>query len=95
MLWAEYSYSTSFHITAKSIPFNLVYERDPLPLLHYEETSPTFIEDLENSLVQRDEIGTLSVGEKLSPRHFSPYEVLQQAGLVAYKMQLSAEAAIH
>ena len=44
LLWAEYSYNTSFHTAAQTTPFRIVYNWDPPSLLTYEARSSVFME---------------------------------------------------
>jgi hypothetical protein len=37
--WVEYCYNSSYHSTLRTTPFNLVYGRDPPPLIKYEAGS--------------------------------------------------------
>lgn len=58
LLWAEFSYNTSFHSAIQMSPFKAVYGRDPPSLVSYENGS-TNNADLEARLKDRDE--TLAV----------------------------------
>lgn len=35
--WAEYWYNTSFHVSSRLTPFQIVYGREPPPLLRFEK----------------------------------------------------------
>ena len=62
--WAEYSYNTSYHVSAKMTPFKIVYGHDPPILFRYgTPTSP--IDDIDKYLVERDQTLAL-LKEKLN-----------------------------
>jgi hypothetical protein len=37
--WAEYCYTTSFHTALRAMPFEVVYDRPPPPILPYQPGS--------------------------------------------------------
>lgn len=51
--WAEYWYNTSTHASTKHSPFEIVYGRSPIHLVHFtsSETAMTFLEE---QLIERD-----------------------------------------
>ncbi|KAG9458686.1 hypothetical protein H6P81_003194 [Aristolochia fimbriata] len=53
--WAKYWYNTTFHVSANSTPFQLVYGRPPPALLHFVP-GETIVEAVAQELVDRDEI---------------------------------------
>lgn len=36
-MWVEFWYNTSFHTTTKHTPYQIVYSRDPPPILHFDK----------------------------------------------------------
>nr|GFB19505.1 hypothetical protein [Tanacetum cinerariifolium] len=53
--WAEYSYNTSFHSSANTTPFKILYAQDPPPLAHYG-SQPTPIFEVDRYLEERDRV---------------------------------------
>ncbi|XP_022848903.1 uncharacterized protein LOC111371244 [Olea europaea var. sylvestris] len=53
--WAEFWYNTSFHTATKHTPFQIVYGRDPPPILPFEKGS-TAVSTVEQQLLARDEV---------------------------------------
>ena len=139
LMWAEFSYNTSFHTAIQMTPFQTVYGREPPRFLRFGDV-PTTNAQVEELLKERDAlIKTLRENlqlaqarmqksankhrrelqfnqgdwfylklrpyrqsivaqrrnEKLAPRFFSPYQVIQRIGKVAYKLQLPQGSAIH
>jgi hypothetical protein len=52
--WAEFCYNTSFQSALKTTPFNVVYGRDPPPLLKYQAGMPS-VAAVDAQLKDRDE----------------------------------------
>ena len=62
--WAEYSYNTLYHVSAKMTPFKIVYGCD-LPILICYGTPTSPIDDIDKYLVERDQTLAL-LKEKLN-----------------------------
>ncbi|GJZ16263.1 ty3-gypsy retrotransposon protein [Tanacetum coccineum] len=103
--WVEYWYNTSFHSSANTTPLKILYGRDPPPLIRYG-SQPTPIFEVDHYMEERDQVFlklrphrqqsmVRCNNEKLSPRYYGPYEILEQIGKVAYKLKLPSTATIH
>ena len=64
LLWAEFGYNTSYHVSTRTTPFQIVYGREPPALCRYgNPKSP--VDDVDRFLQERDQVLTL-LKEKLS-----------------------------
>ncbi|WVZ20256.1 hypothetical protein V8G54_007578 [Vigna mungo] len=84
--WAEFWFNTNYSASTKMTPFKALYGRDP-PLIFKGNTIQSKPYRLK-SLARR-------LNEKLSPRFYGPYKVLECVGVVAYKLELPVHSKIH
>ncbi|KAL0539505.1 hypothetical protein IC582_023720 [Cucumis melo] len=137
--WAELWYNTTFHASAKTTPFQIVYGRPPPPLVRYGDIKSNN-NSVEQLLKERDLVISalkenlrmaqnrmkkqadlhrrelkFKVGdevylklrpyrqrslarkrcEKLAPKFYGPYRIVEEIGEVAYRLNLPPEAIIH
>lgn len=53
--WAEYSYNTAIHTTIGTTPFQIIYDRQPPPLIPYN-LQTIIVEAVNNILQTRDKV---------------------------------------
>ena len=139
ILWAELWYNTTFHASTRSNPFEIVYGRQPPPLISYG-SKKTLNDEVEAMLKERDlalnalkenlsiaqnrmkkmadtkrrelkfKVGdevylklkpyrqrslACKRSEKLAPKFYGPYKIIEEIGEVAYRLQLPPEDVIH
>nr|GEY00135.1 hypothetical protein [Tanacetum cinerariifolium] len=103
--WAEYSYNTSFHSSANTTPFKILYAQDPPPLAHYG-SQPTPIFEVDRYLEEKDRVlkelkehlSKVQVNMKTKAcghRRNVQFEVGDKIGKVAYKLKLPFTTTIH
>lgn len=136
--WAEFWYNTTFRISINTTPFNVVYGRQPPPIISYGDKKTTN-NTVEQQLIERDkqllilkehlrlsqermkkqvdkhrrevefdegdmvylklrpyrQKSLAKRCEKLAPRYFGSYKILEKIGVVAYRLDLPPEACIH
>ncbi|RDX67318.1 hypothetical protein CR513_53822, partial [Mucuna pruriens] len=132
--WAEFWYNSNYHLATKTTPFQALYGRDPLSLIHGElgQVSVEAVErvtaernamlnELMEQLVQNEptankhrdvqyDVGNRvyleiqpykmrslakRVNQKLSPRFYGPYEIIEKISSTAYRLQLPEGSKIH
>lgn len=76
---AELWYNTTFHAFTGSTPFEIVYGQ-PLPtLLHFIE-GETKVEAVARELKDRDEALRQLINQKLAPKFFGRYKIMEKIG---------------
>ncbi|KAL4354775.1 hypothetical protein GQ457_06G031370 [Hibiscus cannabinus] len=100
--WAEYWYNTAYQSSAGMNPFRALYGRDPPTIMNYLEGNLQQAQqrmktqaDRHRRELQLEVSLRLHREQKLGPRYFGPYRVLQKVGQVAYKLDLPASTHIH
>ncbi|XP_025981166.1 uncharacterized protein [Glycine max] len=96
---AEWWYSTTYHSSIKANPYEIVYGQVPPAYLPYL-LGESKVDLVDKSLQKREEMLKLvsiafRSNAKLAPKYYSPYLVLDQIGVVAYKVQLPPNSFIH
>ena len=131
--WAEFCYNTSYHVSTRTTPFQIVYGRDPPALCRYGNLKSP-VDDIDRYLQERDQVLTIlkeqlsnaqnimkatkdskrrdvsvylklrpyrmrvlskKYNEKMAPKYFGSYTVIQQINSVAYKLALPPESRLH
>ncbi|CAM8895695.1 unnamed protein product [Rhodiola kirilowii] len=105
MPWAEYWYNTSFHTSAQTTPYKVLYGRDPPKLVPYEKGSVS-VHQAEQTLLDRDKVLN-DLKEHLSQarrnmkkqsdkrRRDISFKIQQRIGEVAYCLKLPKESQIY
>ncbi|GJU55049.1 putative mitochondrial protein [Tanacetum coccineum] len=109
--WAEYWYNTSFHSSIKTTPFKALYGQDPPRLVFYgtaqqlmKTKADSHRKDVQFEVGEfvylklrpyRQHFVACRANEKLAPKFFRPFEVLEKTGEVYYKLRLPESSKIH
>ncbi|OMO79271.1 reverse transcriptase [Corchorus capsularis] len=81
--WAEYFYNTGFHSSLRATPFevDVSFDVGDMVLLKLQPYRQVSVASRRN--------------QKLTPRFYGPFPIVDRVGLVAYKVQLSEGSRLH
>ncbi|PNY01852.1 hypothetical protein L195_g025155, partial [Trifolium pratense] len=101
--WAELWYNSTFYVSTGVTPFEAVYGRKPHLLVRYTqgETKVAAVSEELREWVflklrpHHQQTVARRINQKLAPRFFGPFPVVEKIGVVSYKLKLPDDARVH